>query len=223
MALSLRPLLKKSLDIVKYPDPKIIPEGVVWKGMLAPKPNFEKFYNPTIRSALCLPKTWSSYEFDQEFGKQVVAQNVISGVEDAKSLGYFQTGITFSLIQVNDARIIENIAEGLRSQLTKEIVHKFGGSTNWVENGPSTKICSIRYASSSPSSRFRPDVMPPSGEMIFIQDIILDIQSKFVFRIKIESPNFLFREHERVFELIKTSGYYVVNDAHRHGIALLEL
>jgi hypothetical protein len=77
-------------------------------------PGFEMFYNPPIMSTLCLPSSWYCYEFGMKLMEGLTSNTVISGKQDVKSLGYFDSGVSMYYFMADTAELKDKLAESLR-------------------------------------------------------------------------------------------------------------
>lgn len=227
-ALSARPGLRALVKLpsnIQLPKPEDfgLPPGMHWSASSPPKPGFERFFNPTIRSMLTLPSQWYGYEFAQDFQNGIIAQNVLSAVEDVAEKGCFDTGVTFTVIKITDLNMAKSVAEAMRLSTLNEIATKIGGSTDWIEYGDTAKICSLRYVSNVPEVKFHTGAIAPAKSMIFIQDLFVENESGLIFRMKYECPKELFDVAKSDFEAVKTGGYFVVDDTGSNGIAFVQL
>jgi hypothetical protein len=220
-ALSKLPLTGATIQLPQVAD---FPPDIHWGGCIPPKAGFERFFNSEIQSMLTLPTKWYGYEFDQNFGHGIKTKNVISGIEDAGVRGFFDTGVTFTLVSVNeDEMLAENVAEGLRHTTLAEMSEKLGGSTEWLPYGEGADILSLSYSTKVPEIKLPTGVIAPAKTMIYIQDLFFEKESGLIFRMKFESPEEDFDEAKDVFESVKTSGYFALNENGANGIAFLEL
>ena len=172
---------------------------------------------------LTLPVLWHGYEFEQDFGNGIKAQNIICGKEDVQKSGFFDTGVTISVMKTAGNSMAETLAEGLRHATLNEVQKRLGGSTEWLDYGENAKICSLRYVSQVPEVQLHTGAIAPAKYMVFVQDLIFEKESGFVFRMKYESPEKLFEYSKDTFTSIKTGSYFVLDDNGANGIAFLEL
>jgi hypothetical protein len=75
----------------------------------------------------------------------------------------------------------------------------------------------------TPEVSFHTSATAIAEEMIYVQDIAWDKKRGVIFIMKFESPRKLFIEFEKSFEIIKTSGYYAINENHENGLLFLQL
>jgi hypothetical protein len=215
-----------TLGRVKLPSASDLPAGSTWGGLHAPKGGYERFFNANIRSMLTLPSRWHSYEFQQDFGNGIIAQNALSSVEDVNEIGFFDTGVTFTLLKTQDPKTASTIAEVLRQATLKEISTKLGGFEEWVECGETAQICSLRYVANAPAMKLNnaaASTIVPEKTMLYIQNLFLEKSNGFVFVSKFECPKEAFHDTKTIFETIQTGGFYLLDDNGANGFALTEL
>lgn len=138
-------------------------------------------------------------------------QYVISGREDVTSLGYFNTGVTFYLFSADTTELADKLAEGLRAATLKECRSKIGGSTSWLTY-PDFKAFSMRYSTAFPEMKAPNGQILKARDMTFIQDIVFSKDRKMVFVMKFETPSEQFNDCLDTFKIIKTSGYYAIDN-----------
>jgi hypothetical protein len=224
----LRAVKKLPFNSIQFPQFEL-PPNVTWKAPLPPIPGFEKFYSESVRSVLCLPNHWNTFESELKVKDQVVGKFLLSSEENPIQQGYFNTGVTFTLFTNSDPHQLEFIGESIRQNTIREIGAKLGGSTEWIKYGDSTTICSLRYSFKAPEMRFG-DRKASSEEMLFVQDLVVEKKRGFVFLMKFETPKAKFSAPmEETFRNIKTSGFYVVDRSEQadssdeNGLVFLEL
>lgn len=203
-----------------------LPPDVQWGGVKPPAAGFERFYNPTIRSMLTVPSVWHGFEFDQEFNNGIKARNVVCAKEDVVDIagqGFFDTGVTFTIMTASDKDVLGQLAEALKRTTEKEIQKKIGGSTDWMQYCETAQICSLRYTSHSPDVQFHTGAIAPAKTMIYVQDLFFEKEHGLIFRMKYESPEEQFDDAKNLFEGIKTSSYFALDNDGENGIAFLEL
>ena len=208
---------------VQLPQVSDFPPGVTWGGRNPPEPSFDRFYNERVNSMLTIPSRWHGYEFEQDFGHGIKAQNVICGKEDVQKNGFFETGVTFTVMKTAETSMAEKLAEGLRHTTLNEVHRRLGGVSEWISYGDTAQICSIRYVAQSPEVQFHTGAVAPSRYMIYVQDLFFEKESGLVFRMKYECPEELFEQSRKTCETIKTGGYFVLDSKGANGIAFLEL
>jgi hypothetical protein len=229
-----RPVLRavKKAPFAHIQFPKFdLPPNMAWGATQPPRPGYEKFYAESIRSVLCLPTKWNTYESELKVRDKVVGRFLLSSAENPLEQGFFNTGVTYTLFEQSDPGQLKFIAESIRQNTIKEMNDKMGGSTEWMKYGESMLICSFRYSSQVPEIKFANNKSSKGeAEMVFIQDIVLEQQRGIVFLMKFETPKVLFtKEMEERFRTIKTSGFYVINqdptktDQDDNGFVFLQL
>lgn len=207
-----------------------LPPNMSWGAVQPPKAGYEKFYAESIRSVLCLPTKWNTYESELKVRDQVVGRFLLSSAENPLEQGFFNTGVTFTLFEHADPRQLKFIAESIRQNTIKEMNEKMGGSTEWMKYGENMLTCSFRYSSKVPEIKLANNKTAKGEEMVFIQDIVIEESRGIVFLMKFETPKMLFsKEMEEKFHTIKTSGFYVIHqdpantDSDDNGFIFLQL
>jgi hypothetical protein len=203
----LRAVKKLPFSHIQYPNFDL-PRNLTWGATQPLKSGYEKFYAESIRSVLCVPSHWHTFESDLK-----VARSLFSSKENPLQRGYFNTGATFTLFDNPDYRQLEFIADSIRQTTIKEIGTKIGGSTDWLKYGDNMLVCSLRYSAKLPEMKIaNSSEVAKAEEMLFIQDLVLDKSKKVVFLMKFETPKTNFtKEMESTFEVMKTSSYFVIN------------
>lgn len=244
MSSLLRAVQKLPINRIQLPKLEL-PPGYTWGGNQPVKKGFEQFYNPSIQSMLCLPTNWYTYESEYQMEENNLSvKSVLSSREDIQKLGYFNTGVTFTLFQPIDRgqgeeekrkkihkAICSAVAEGLHENTLKEVHENLGGSTEWIEYGEQLQMSSLRYTSEVPEIAFASGGVAPAENMLFIQDLAWEKERNFVFVMKFETPkkNFFsvhensISSEEEIFKTIKTSGYFATGSNDEQGLVFLQL
>ena len=196
---------------VRFPPREAFPPEINWGG-------FESA--PLIDSVLCVPSDWHTFECDHQPMPEFKMKTVISGKEDMRIKGFFDTGVNFSVISTSGAETVKQFGEGLRGQTLKSVEDKLNGNENWLQHGDNF-VFSLRYTSVIPEVQFGNGSVAPPVTMTFIQDLVLMPEKGLMFSAKYESPKDLFEDQEDTFSVLKTHGYFVVPEDSENNFGIL--
>ena len=209
---------------VNFPPRAIFPPDINWGGYEPTPAKFDRFFNPLTDSVLCVPSEWHTLECEHQPMPEFKMSTVISGKEDMRIKGFFDTGVNYSVISTSGADMVKQFGEGLRGQTLKSMKKRLGGNEQWIQFGDNY-IFSLRYTSEIPEVEFSTGAVAPPVTMTFIQDLVLIPKEGKIFSVKYESPQDLFLHNEDIFRVMKTHGYFVVpkDDKNHFGVVFTDL